>query len=191
MNKNQLRQLAWQHRQALSAADRAQLSLQIMQHLMSTIPWPTHHYVHIYLAATEKNEIDTWLLIHYLWSKHPQIKVVSNRINQRLNQIECCLIESATLYETNGWGIAEPSAAAPIIEPKQLDLMILPLLACDHQGNRLGYGKAYYDQLLAQCAPTMRRVGINYFPPLAETIPHESHDVSLDCLVMPEGRIEF
>jgi 5-formyltetrahydrofolate cyclo-ligase len=191
MNKNQLRQLAWQQRQALSAENRLEFGLQISRHLIETIAWSSHDYVHIYLSAAAKNEIDTWPFIEYLWSKQKHISVVSNRINPLLNQIECRLLESKTSYETNGWGITEPSAQSSIIKPKQLDLMILPLLACDCQGNRLGYGKAYYDRLLAECMPTMRRVGINYFPPLAQTIPSESHDIPLDCLVTPEGVFEF
>jgi 5-formyltetrahydrofolate cyclo-ligase len=80
------------------------------------------------------------------------------------------------------YGMLEPKAALPVVEPEHAELILVPGLAFTRQGFRLGYGGGYYDRLLSapEHAPTL---GTCFQALLLEEIPHEPHDVPVDFLV--------
>lgn len=91
----------------------------------------------------------------------------------------------------NRYGILEPKSTE-ILAAEQLDIVIMPLVAFDARGNRLGTGGGYYDKTFAfksgnhQSKPLL--VGLGYEAQQAEKIPHESWDIKLDA-VLTEKRI--
>jgi 5-formyltetrahydrofolate cyclo-ligase len=86
------------------------------------------------------------------------------------------------VLEPNAYGIAEPSASAPRIAPADVDVIIVPALAVDERGHRIGYGQGYYDRLLPGLARAFK-VAIAYdFQLLVET-PDTRDDVRVDCIV--------
>lgn len=88
----------------------------------------------------------------------------------------------------NDFGIAEPLPGAAIIVP---DCVLLPLLACDISGNRLGYGGGFYDRYLARY-PHVTRIGVGYDCQLSERpLPAQAHDIPLNAFLSPAGLIEF
>ena len=85
--------------------------------------------------------------------------------------------------ETNDWGIDEPKGGK-IISPDKIDVVFVPLLACDYRGNRIGYGGGYYDRFLAQCKPDVLKIGLSFFPPETDLSPFMTEKdirVSLVC----------
>ena len=80
------------------------------------------------------------------------------------------------------FGMLEPDPSAPLITPDQADLILLPGLAFDRRGFRIGYGGGYYDRLLAQHGRAVT-LGICYQALLLDEVPHEAHDVPLSFLV--------
>jgi 5-formyltetrahydrofolate cyclo-ligase len=86
-------------------------------------------------------------------------------------------------------GIEQPTAAAPLINPEQIDVILVPLLACDDRGYRLGYGGGFYDRYL-QRTPA-KRVGIGFAQQRREQLPAETHDERLDCFVSEAGVVLF
>jgi len=81
------------------------------------------------------------------------------------------------------WGIREPGAHCAGEPLKRLDLLLVPGVAFDLHGRRLGRGKGYYDQLLA--AVSGRRCGVAYDEQFVEAVPVEPHDIRMDCLLTP------
>lgn len=79
--------------------------------------------------------------------------------------------------------IAEPSPAAPAVEPDALDLVIVPGLAFDRGGARLGFGRGFYDRLLA-AAPHALRIAICLPSQLVADVPVEAHDQRVDLLLV-------
>jgi len=63
-------------------------------------------------------------------------------------------------------------------------VVIVPLLICDLNGYRLGYGKGFYDRFLSECRADVLKIGLNYFEPIAQ-IPGEDTDIPLDFLITP------
>jgi 5-formyltetrahydrofolate cyclo-ligase len=101
------------------------------------------------------------------------------------------LLTENTVIKPNKYGIPEPAGNGIEINPMQLDVVVVPLLGCDLNGNRLGYGGGFYDRFLAQCKPDCLKIGLDFYPPLDTKLPSESTDVRLDMLVWPEGVRSF
>jgi 5-formyltetrahydrofolate cyclo-ligase len=90
------------------------------------------------------------------------------------------------------FGIMEPPASSPDITP---DVVLVPLLAFDRKGNRLGYGKGYYDRALADLKavnPTVLAVGIAFAEQICLfPLPAEPHDYKLDLVATPLQVFDF
>ena len=82
----------------------------------------------------------------------------------------------------NEYGIGEPSADAPRIATEDIDLILVPALAIDSRGQRIGYGEGYYDRLLPALARAFK-VATTYDFQLLVEIPNTAHDAPVDCLV--------
>jgi 5-formyltetrahydrofolate cyclo-ligase len=90
--------------------------------------------------------------------------------------------------EEGAFGILEPKRelrqlASRRVAPGEIDLALVPGVAFDRQGNRLGHGAGYYDRLLAELSPNACLIGLAYECQLVEAIPREPHDVSMDLVV--------
>ena len=95
--------------------------------------------------------------------------------------------QGASLYES-GFGTLAPSDLAPRAEP---DVVIMPLLAFDSHGTRLGYGGGYYDRTLASMTKKPKLVGLAFAAQEMMRIPREAHDVPLDAIVTEAGVRHF
>ncbi len=86
------------------------------------------------------------------------------------------------------WGIREPEEGAPAVQP---DLLLVPLLAFDRSGHRLGYGGGYFDRTLAQlrAAKPIVAIGLAFSAQEVDDVPHLDYDQRLDWVLTPEGPI--
>lgn len=85
------------------------------------------------------------------------------------------------------WGIREPDPRrCEVIAPAAIDWMLLPGLAFDRHGGRLGYGGGYYDRLLPQLPP-LRRVAAAFECQIVDAVPRGPHDVSMDLVITENG----
>ena len=84
------------------------------------------------------------------------------------------------------WGIAEPKADKPVLEP---DIVLVPLLAFDAAGRRLGYGGGYYDRTLRglRARKSIVAVGLAYDEQQVDAVPHLDYDERLDWVLRPSG----
>ena len=87
------------------------------------------------------------------------------------------------------WGITEPGAAQPLVKPGDIELLVIPLLGCDDNGTRLGYGGGFYDRFLAQTDAL--RIGVGFSVQRVSHLPREDHDIVLDGFVSEVGFERF
>lgn len=89
---------------------------------------------------------------------------------------------------TRMWGIREPGTEAPPVQP---DVLLVPLLAFDRRGNRLGYGGGFYDRTLADLRRRRRivAVGLAFATQEVDAVPHLDYDERLDWVLTSEGPI--
>ncbi|MEN9278142.1 MAG: 5-formyltetrahydrofolate cyclo-ligase [Thermostichus sp. DG_1_5_bins_95] len=86
----------------------------------------------------------------------------------------------------NSFGLLEPEPSAELIDPETADLILVPALACDRQGGRLGYGGGYYDRFL-QNRSTPKWGIVPQACLLEEALPQESWDQRLDGIQTEQG----
>jgi len=92
--------------------------------------------------------------------------------------------------ERGAYGIAEPAADWPTVAPGEIDLVVVPGVAFDRQGNRLGYGGGYYDRTLVQIRaanPGAALVGLAYGFQIVPALPRDPHDVPVDAVATEGG----
>lgn len=88
------------------------------------------------------------------------------------------------------WGIREPDPGlCPEIDPLDVDFMLLPGVAFDRRGGRLGYGAGFYDRLLGATRPDCVRVAAAFSVQLVAQVPVEPHDQRVGRLVTEDGEI--
>ena len=99
-------------------------------------------------------------------------------------------VDALTELTPGGSGFLEPPEGAPEARRGDIDLMVVPALAVDAQGYRLGYGKGFYDATLPDFRPPARAVAVAFSFQLLGEIPREPHDVRCDTIVTDERVIE-
>ncbi len=89
--------------------------------------------------------------------------------------------------EVHPFGFSQPVATAPHVSPDDIDIALVPGVAFDLFGNRLGHGMGYFDELLAEMRPGIVRVGVIPSALVADRLPKEPHDIPVQWLAAEEG----
>lgn len=187
MLKEEARKVFLKKRRQLTASELSDLSQQINEKFQSLLPDQVSA-VHIYLPIRSKNEVDTWPIIHELWEKERIVAVpVMDPDQHKLISYE--LTKSNELLE-NQWNVPEP-VEKHRFDDSAIDMVVLPLLAFDKQGYRVGYGKGYYDRFLKKLRDDVLKVGLSYFPPIDQISNIDPWDVPMDYCVTPSDIIRF
>jgi 5-formyltetrahydrofolate cyclo-ligase len=183
MLKHELRTLYKAKRQALSHRDA--LSQQIAQVFFEHFPWETYQNFHIFLPMLKMHEIDTKYIYQKLWGAQKQVfcPVVNG---QKMLSVP---FKSHDDCQMSDWGIPEPNGQA---QNPHFSVVFLPLLCADTSGNRLGYGKGFYDDFLATLDPKTLKIGLSFFAPIPYSIDDlRPEDMPLDYLICPDGMLSF
>ena len=159
-------------------------SLTIANRLLSLPVWDASNY-HIFLPISSKNEVDTSFILSILHGKDKNI--ILPKISGK-NTLQHILLTDNTILVANSWGVPEPVEGIEVMASK-VDVVFLPLLAFDSKGNRVGYGKGFYDSFLSQCKKDVIKVGLSTFEAEDDDITDvNENDIPLDYCVTP-GKI--
>jgi len=189
MTKAEARTFHLEKRKALNDAERDILNFQIYNRIFASGYLDLVHTVHIFLSMERTREPDTWQLIDKIRRELPQIRLVVPRINES-GTLENFYFEGLHQLKQNHFGILEPSQGIPASVNK-IDFVFVPLAAFDVEGNRVGYGKGYYDRFLKECRKDCVKAGVSFFE-AAETFSDvEEHDVPLDICFTPNNIYKF
>ncbi|MBN2339385.1 MAG: 5-formyltetrahydrofolate cyclo-ligase [Acidobacteria bacterium] len=111
----------------------------------------------------------------------------------RRDQMEFYEAAQASDFAVGAYGLYEPEPTTPPIPGRKIDIMLLPGMAFDRSGARLGRGKSHYDRFLTQIDPGRRPLAVatcHDFQVL-DHVPTDAADVKMDCLVTPSGVLTF
>ncbi|WP_142784320.1 5-formyltetrahydrofolate cyclo-ligase [Changchengzhania lutea] len=187
MSKLQLREKYTLLRQSITHQERENLSLSIANQVLKLPIWE-HLFYHIFLAIEEKKEINTDYILNILSGKDKNVLISKSHF--KTGDMSHFLLTDNTIIKKNKYHIPEPVDGIEITEDK-IEVVFIPLLAFDEQGNRVGYGKGFYDRFLAKCKPTAIKVGLSFFKAETDNIDVFESDVKLDYCVTPDHIYRF
>ncbi len=192
MTKAELRAAYRQRRRALSDDERRDKSHAIAAAFGTAVQLDGVRVLHTFLPIVRQQEVDTWVLIHRIWQSYPQIRVVIPKVDEGTVELTSYELMPEMELETNRWGGWEPVISDQLpMTNDQIDLVVVPLLAYDERGYRVGYGKGYYDRFLARCRADVRKVGVSFFEPVDRIDDMDEFDIRLDACVTPENVRSF
>jgi 5-formyltetrahydrofolate cyclo-ligase len=180
MIKSEVRKLFKQKRQELGIQELEYLSEQICTNVLSNFQLEGKT-CSLFLPIERHKEINTYLLLEKGVAIGAKMVIPRCEENLRLKHF---LFEHQKQLKTNALGIPEPHSGK-LIPTKQIDIVFVPLLAIDSNGQRVGYGKGYYDRFLKKCRPDCLFIGLHLFDEQIEISDFEDTDVPLHYCVGP------
>ncbi|QWX83390.1 5-formyltetrahydrofolate cyclo-ligase [Cellulophaga sp. HaHaR_3_176] len=186
MFKKDLRLKFSAQRNLLSCSEISDLSLEIANKLLKLSIWNLN-YFHTYLPIEQKKEVDTSYLLSILQGKDKN--VILSKMKDETNLIHFLLTDN-TLIKKNIWNVPEPVDGIEI-NPNKIDVVFIPLLAFDTLGNRVGYGKGYYDTFLKECRDDVIKIGLSFFEAEDSIDDIYENDIPLNYCITPKKIYSF
>ena len=172
-------------REALTSEERTRRSQRIVDSAAHWIQREGFDAVMLYLSM--RSEVETTGLLEGLLQAGKQVcaPVVDT---ERLELVPCQIRNLKTELVRHPYGILEPNQTCPIFPTQHLQLIVVPGIAFDRNGYRLGYGKGFYDRFLMKC-PHAVVVGLAYQVQLVEDTFPQAWDVPVQHIFTETGRI--
>ncbi len=187
MNKKELRIKYKELRKQLSENEIEEKSLSITNKLLDLPIWEKE-YFHIFLPIVEMNEVNTEYILHLLSGKDKNIIISKSDFETR--NMQHFLLTDSTKIRKNQYNIPEPVDGIEIRDSK-IEIVFVPLLAFDIKGNRVGYGKGFYDKFLSKCNPETIKIGLSFFEAEPVCTDVFESDIRLDYCVTPKNVYNF
>ena len=90
-------------------------------------------------------------------------------------------------FQPGPFGIPEPAVSTAILSPEDIDCVMVPGIAFDRRGTRLGFGKGYYDRFLCRIPATTHVCGLAFSLQIVQHVPDLPHDIRMQSLVTEQG----
>ena len=182
LKKTEIRKTLLKQRRVLSASKKTQYELQMLNFMRTWDVFKEACIIHIFLSKADEPE--TSQIIELAWKSGKQIGV------------PCVLPDTLELFHSQltsfedlrpgALDVLEPSPEQrTTLIPESFDLVIVPGVAFDRQGGRLGYGKGYYDRFLDQSLAF--RLALAFDFQILKTVPTEMYDVPMDGILTENG----
>lgn len=157
----------------------------IKEHLINATFFKEAKHIHSYVSMNARKEVDTSDIMEDILIRDKTLSLpVTNFSDLSMRHFE---IDSLKDLRMNKWGIREPEKREKEHEPSEFDLILVPMLAADQQGNRIGYGKGFYDRFLKEAEGI--KVGLLFDDLLFDSVPSEETDIRMDYLITESGLI--
>ena len=176
--KDEIRYRMRQVRRAIPEAARAERCARIHASLFATDAWKASKTVMLF--ASMRAEVDTFTMEARARSEGKTI--ACPRMTEDLSELDPRVWEPGIVPVEQGRMAPEPPANAPSIDPLSIDLIIVPCVAMDERGARIGYGRGFYDRFLAR-TPQAHRIAVAFDFQLIAEVPETEGDVRVDMLI--------
>jgi len=189
MTKSELRYLFKARRKSLSLHEIEKFNdLNLIN--FQKIQLPFINCAHSYVPSLRLSEPDTSNIIRFLKFKNPTIKIVIPKIDVHSGSMVHYHFKDDMEMIINEFGIDEPNEGDSITE-EEIEMVLVPLLAFDKRGYRVGYGKGYYDKFLARCDSNTIKIGLSFYDPVDEIKDINAFDIPLNFCVTPQKLYSF
>ncbi|HNQ29849.1 MAG TPA: 5-formyltetrahydrofolate cyclo-ligase [Methanolinea sp.] len=178
--KQEIRARAREVRAAIPAEQRVALSRAIREQVLALLDGTDPVLVY----ASKPPEVDTLPLISTMISRGT--RVVVPIIEKEERTLRLSYLDDAALLSVSTFSVPEPIGHEVPADPGEIPVVIVPMIAYDAKGHRLGYGAGYYDRFLSRY-PHMRKVGVAFSCQEVDSIPADENDVCMDIIVTECG----
>lgn len=190
MTKEALRKIYLSKRLDLSEETQEVFTRKLSGHFFNYVDLGSVSVLHSFLSISKNKEPDTWIILNRIRTEFPSIRISLPKINSQTGHIESIYFENTSQLKPNSLGIPEPTTGIST-DTRDIDIVLVPLLCFDKKGNRIGYGKGYYDKFLSLCRKDCRKIGLSFFEPVDSIDDVNSLDIPLDICVTPEKIFTF
>ena len=177
--KKQMRDAVLARRDAMLPSNRAAASHAIIEKLCALPGYQHAKVILTYMGFG--SEIETQPFVERILVDGKM--VVLPRVDRASRSLILHAVNSLSELEVSKWGIREPRANTPPVPLSTVEFALLPGVAFDRTGNRLGYGRGYYDKLFSAANPALARVAAGFSCQIVDAVPVTSFDQKIDILI--------
>ena len=188
MNKEEIRKVYKLKRRKLIAG-QIMIAEDLMLINFQKIKLPKFNSLMSYLPIEKENEFNPINAEDYCSFLNNKLSLSYPIVNFENETMKAVIVFGDNKYTENKYGVMEPLSGIKL-EPKDINVMIVPLLAFDKNGYRVGYGKGYYDKYIEHCKPTMIKIGFSFFDPI-DIEDVNKFDKKLDYCITPDKIYKF
>ena len=185
--KAHLREHYKELRQSLSQDQIENYSLIIANQTLKLDIW-NHSFYHLFLSIAKLKEVNTDFILNILSGKDKH--TVISKSNFKDGTMSHVLLSDDTILKLSAHGIPEPENGIPL-DAKMIEVVFIPLLAFDKTGNRVGYGKGFYDRFLKSCKSDVIKIGLSFFEAEDAISDSTTDDIPLNYCITPSTIYTF
>jgi 5-formyltetrahydrofolate cyclo-ligase len=180
-DKRRLRRELRAARAALTPDDRARRSAAVVRNLSVLPQLAGRRVIAAYAATGNEVDLDPWL--------DALLRAGTTVALPLVRSADVVLAAPSDLASlVAGWrGVREPPPGAPVVDPAAIQAAVVPGVAFDAAGRRLGQGGGHLDRLLTKLTPACPVIGVAFGVQIVPEVPVEEHDVAVDLVVTDEG----
>lgn len=178
-NKKDIRRLIKQKRDELTKGEKENLDQIIFKKVINS-----REYIEakrIFVFVSYQSEVDTHRIIKWVLKDGKELCVP--KIMSKEEGMAIVKIETFEDLELGAYGILEPKYISTKVEEASIDLALLPGIAFDRHGGRVGYGGGYYDRFLKKARNDSKKIALAYSFQILKEVPMEEYDVFIGGII--------
>ena len=177
--KSEFRDYITKKKEALSLVEKREMDNAIYETIINSHEFINAKMIFIYISFGK--EVDTHNIIEHAVASGKEVCVP--RVISRLKGMRALKINSLDELELSNYGILEPKDNSEEVSVENMDLAVIPGLAFDLQGGRIGYGGGFYDRFFSNADINIKKIALAYEFQILEGIPLEDHDIAIDGII--------
>ncbi len=186
--KKELRKKVQEIRDAIDFETREAMSKRVADNLWSVPEFAAANTVLFFISF--RSEVDTMPMIKRALEENKAVCVPCTEIDGR-SMTACRITDLDGDLQTGNYDILEPKPECMRpVPPEELDVVLMPGVAFDLTGGRLGYGGGYYDRFLEKCDPRCRLIAVAFEIQIVDHVPCADHDTHIHKIVTEERVID-
>lgn len=185
LSKRTLRKLILEKRDAVAMSTRKKWDEEVFKRIIHNEFYINSNIIFTFVSFG--SEVNTHQIINLALNDNKIIYVP--KIKSKEKGIEIFRINSLSDLKTGYFGILEPSENCSAANSSNIDLILMPGVAFDRQGGRLGYGAGFYDGFLTKMSKNVAKVALAYQLQVVDTVPMESSDIRIDGIITNDSFI--
>ena len=189
MYKNNIRTYMLNKRYEYTSDNIQKKSLLIKKILFKNFDFNKINIIHTFLPILQKNEINTKIIISTILQNYKHCKILIPKINFKNKTLDHYYYKDNKHLLQNKYGIDEPYNCKKYKQEQNINIILVPLLAFDKNGHRVGYGGGYYDKFMINYSKSIK-IGLSLERPI-QIIDINNRDVKLNFCITPKNLYKF